>query len=69
MEHKAKRDREIKKREYDRGKTECKREAMRRHACDSAGCGTGCKRAAPRRDRQPRSGNRERIAGTEKANA
>lgn len=34
-----------------------------------AGLGNKSGGAAPRRDRQPRSDNRERIAGAEKANA
>ena len=60
-----KRDREMGDERLDRGKSDSKK----RQACDSAGRGTGCKRAATRRDRQPRSGNRERIAGAGKANA
>ena len=70
MGHEAKRDREIKKREYDRGKTECKR-APTKTASPGGDEGLGNKSggAAPRRDRQPRSGNGKRIAGTEKANA
>ena len=51
-------------------KTDCKR-APTKTASPGGDAGLGNKSggAAPRRDRQPRSDNEERIAGTEKANA
>ena len=51
------------------GKTECKR-APTKTASPGGDAGLGNKSggAAPRRDRQQRSDNGERIAGTEKAN-
>ena len=51
-------------------KTECKR-APTKPASPGGDEGLGNKSggAAPRRDRQPRSGNGKRITGAEKANA
>ena len=69
MGHEAKRDREIKKRE-----ARPRKNGMQTSADENGkpggdeGLGNKSGGAAPRRDRQPRSDNGERIAGTEKAN-
>ena len=58
-----------KKREYDRGKTECKRAPTKTTSPGGdAVLGNKSGGAATRRDRQPRSGNGKRIAGAEKTN-
>lgn len=69
MGHEAKRDREIKKREALPRKNGMQTSADENGKLDGdAGLGNKSGGAAPRRDRQPRSGNGKRIAGTEKAN-
>ena len=58
-----------KKREYNRGKRNANERRQNGKPGGDAGLGNKSGGAAPRRDRQPRSDNGERIAGTEKANA
>lgn len=69
MEHEAKRDREIKK-EGERPRKKGMQTSADENGKPGGDAGLGNKSggAAPRRDRQPRSDNGERIAGTEKAN-
>ena len=70
MGNEAKRDREIKKEGVRPRKNGMQTSADENgKPGGDAGLGNKSGGAAPRRDRQPRSDNGERIAGAEKANA